>query len=886
MNVVGPLFRRLRSMLRRERFHDELAEEMAFHREQTEKQLQSSGMEEDEAHFAAARQFGNAARLQEDSLDAVSFGFESTLQDLRYALRQLRNNPGFAATAVIILALGIGATTAIFSAVNPILFETLPYPHARQLTTIWEGKGTGGRMVNFANFRGVAENSRSFESLAAMKAWQPALTGGTQPERLIGQRVSADYFRTLGVSPQAGRDLLASDDLYHGPNVVILSHNLWQRRFHGDPAILGQAVTLDDTPFTVIGVMPASFENVLEPEAQLWAPLQYNPALLPETREWGHHLRMIGRLRTGVTRAQADAELDGIIPRLAQAYAKGYDSSGGAPAGFLVVSLQSDLTQDVRPALLAVLGAVLLVLLIACVNVTNLLLARGAQRQGEFAMRVALGASRTRLVRQLITESLVVSLIGGALGIVVAEYGVRALVVLAPPELPRVSAIRVDAPVFLFALAITTLVGLATGLIPALRGFGGNLESTLKGAGRGTVGGHQGTRRVLVVAEVALALVLLVSAGLLLRSLQRLFSTDPGFEAQHVLTMQVDEASRRYTADAARLSFFDRALEAVRAVPGVESAACTSQLPLSGEEDVYGIYFEKNNPSSFHDDMPALRYAVTPDYFATMRIPLRRGRAFNERDTATSPRVAIINESFARREFGDKDPVGLRVCLRCDSGPNRPWSTIVGVVADVKQSSLAVGEQDAFYVPNSQWYWADNVMSLVVRAHGDAASLTSAVKSAVWSVDKDQPIVRVATMQRLLSDSEARREFALILFEAFALAGLVLAATGLYGVLSGGVTERMREIGVRAALGASRGDILKLVLRQGMALTVIGVAIGVAGAMAATRALVSLLFGISALDPVTYAGVVAMLMAVSALACAMPAWRASRVDPSITLRAE
>lgn len=884
--AFGTFFRRLTSMLRRERFHEELAEEMAFHRAEAQRQFCEEGMDSDEARLAATRQFGNTVRLQEDSLDAVSFRCESALQDLRYALRQLRQHPGFAVTAIFILALGIGATTAIFSAVNPILFETLPYPGARRLTMIWEGKDSGGRMVNFATFRGIELQTHAFASVAAMKAWEPALTGGAQPERLVGQRVTADYFRTLGVQPELGRDFLAADDLHRGPNVVILSHSLWQRRFRGDPAIVSQGIRLDDTPFTVVGVMSAKFENVLQPEAQAWAPLQYDPALLPDTREFGHHLRMVGRLRSGTTRGQAAAELNAIIPRLAQEYAKGFATAGGPPSGFRVDSLQADITQDVRPALLAVLGAVLLVLLIACVNVANLLLARGAQRRGEFAMRIALGASRVRLTRQLITESLVVSLIGGALGVVIAEYGIAGLIALAPPELPRLSAIRVDMPVLLFALAITTLIGIVVGVIPALHGFGGNVQQGMKQVACGAAGGHQETRRVLVVAEVALAVVLLVSAGLLLRSLQRLFSTDPGFEAAHVLTMQVDEASRRYDADEARLAFFDQALDAVRAAPGVEAAALTSQLPLSGDSDVYGLYFEKDHPSSMHDDVPALRYAVTPGYFTAMKIPLLRGRAFNDHDISTSPRVAIINESFARREFGDKDPIGQRVCLRCDAGPNVPWSTIIGIVADVKQSSLAVGEEDAFYVPSSQWYWADNVMTLVVRARGAAATLTPAVKNAVWSVDKDQPIVRVTTMERLVSDSEARRRFALIMFEAFALVGLVLAATGLYGVLSGGVTERMREIGVRAALGASRGDILVLVLGQGMVLTALGVSIGIAGAVAATRALVSLLFGISAVDPVTYAAVVALLLAVSVSACALPAWRAARVDPSITLRAE
>ena len=888
MSLARHFTRGLRALTHRSAADRDVADEVQQYLDDATAAHISGGMAPEEARRTAREELGNTTLAREQ---VRSYGWENivenTLADLRFALRQLRKQPGFAFTAILILALGIGATTAIFSAVNPILFETLPYPQAKRLVMVWEGKGGGGRMVNFATFHGISEQSRSFEALAAMKPWQPTMTGPTQPERFEGQRVSADYFRVLGVSPALGRTFQAADDLYHGPNVVVLSHRVWQQRFHSDPGIVGQVVRLDDNPFTVIGVMPAGFEDVLAPQAQLWAPLQYDPALNPWTREFGHHLRMVARLRPGVNRGEAQAELATILPRLAQMYAKGYETAGGPPAGFIVDSLQADITQDVRPALLAVLAAVLLVLIIACVNVTNLLLARGAQRRGEFAMRVALGAARGMLLRQLVTESLVISLFGGVLGILIAEYGVGALVALAPPELPRLAAVRVDAPVFLFALAVAALIGLGIGIFPALRAFGGDLHSGVQQSGRGTSGGHQRARRTLVVAEVALALVLLVSAGLLLRSLQRLFSTDAGFDASRVLTMQVNEASHRYDKDPARLEFFREALEAVRAVPGVESAGFTSQLPLSGQSDVYGMYFAKDGPASYKDEQPALRYAVTPGYFEAMRIALRRGRTFNDRDTATSPRVAIINESLARREFGGSDPLGQRICLRCnEAGPDQPWSTIVGVVADVKQSSLSIGEEDAFYLPSAQWYWADNTMSLVVRTHGDAATLAPSIKNAVWSVDKDVPVVRVATMESLVRLSEARRRFALMVFAAFAFVGLILAATGLYGVLSGGVTERLREIGVRAALGASRGDILGLVVRQGLSLTVIGIVLGAAGAAAATRLLITLLFGISRLDPVTYGGVIGLLVLISLLACSVPAWRAARVDPSITLRAE
>jgi putative ABC transport system permease protein len=904
MDTMPRLFRKLNFLVRRKQFSNELEAEMAFHRQQVEKELISDGMNKEEAQHAATRQFGNIAALKEQSHDVVGFGIETVWQDFRYALRQLHKNPGFTATAILILALGIGATTAIFSAVNPILFEALPYPNAHRVTMIWERGDDGGqRQINFGDYVGIKERSRSFEALAAFKSWQPTMTGGDQPERLEGQRVSTAYFRALGISPTIGRDFQSSEDQYRGPNVVILSHNLWQRRFGADQAILGRQIKLNDESFTVVGVMPGGFENVLAPEAELWAPLQYNSTLPPNSREWGHHLQMVGRLRAEISNAQAASELDVIMRNLAVTYASGYNESGGAPAGFIVNSLQADLTRGVRPALLAVLGAVILVLLIACVNVANLLLARAGQRRGEFAIRTALGAARVRLLRQLITESLVLALLGGAFGMVVAELGLRMLISLSPPGLPRLNAIQLNAPVFVFALAVTTVIGVLVGLIPAMHIAERDPQTSLQQNSQRTVGGQQWTRRALVVAEVSLALVLLVSAGLLVRSLQRLFSVDIGFDASHLLTMRVQESGRRYREDAARVRFFRQALERVRQVPGVESAGFTSQLPLSGDQDVYGVVFETdlaNNAAPADDKDPFFRYAVTPGYLETMRIPLLRGRLLNDHDNAdvsrycfesqrcgSAPAAVLISESFAKRKFGSQDPIGRRVRLGPAAlRPDTPWATIVGVVGDVRQLSLADQAEDAIYVSNSQWFWGDQEMSLVVRTRSDPASLLPALRNAIWSVDKDQPIVRVATMQHLVKLSEAQRRFAMTIFEAFALVALVLAATGLYGVLSGGVTERIREIGVRAALGASRADILGLILRQGLTLTVLGVAIGLMGAIAASRALNTLLFAISRLDPVTYLGVIAMLLTVSAIACWLPAWRAAQVDPAVTLRAE
>jgi len=806
------------------------------------------------------------------------------LQDFRYALRQLRKNPGFAGTAIVILGLGIGATTAIFSAVNPILFEPLPYPQASRLMMIWYGGGDGARIPQtFHTYREVAERNRAFETIAVMRPWQPTLTGAAHPERLDGQRVSASYFHTLGVAPAMGRDFRASEDVLHGPNVVILSESSWRAHFGADATIIGHDIKLDDDNYTVIGVMPSAFDNVLDPSAEFWAPLQYDAGnvVSQQTREWGHHLRMIGRLHAGVSKDQARSDLERIAHSKVPEFPR--PAWASLDQGLVANSLQEDMAGGVKPALLAILGAVILVLLIACVNVTNLLLARGAQRQGEFALRAALGAARPRVIRQLLTESWLLAMLGGALGMVVAQFGVRGLVAVSPAGLPRVEAIRLDSTVFAFAFGISAIVGLVLGLIPARYASGGDLRMGLQSSAR-TVSSQQLTRRGLVVAEVAIALVLLASTGLLLRSLGRLFAIDPGFDASHMLTMQVQQTGHRLDDDNSRIRFFTQALEAVRQVPGVEAAAFTSQLPLSGDYETYGVQFEVDANSNAE---AGLRYAVSPGYFEAMRIPLRRGRLLNDRDIAGAPQAVVLSESFAKRKFPGQDPLGQRVRVGPDVGrADRPWGTVVGVVGDVKQASLALSESDAFYTATSQFSWVDRAQSLVVRTRGAAAALTPVVKNAIWSVDQDQPIVRVATMDSLLATSEAERRFVLILFEAFGLAALVLAATGIYGVLSGGVTERMREIGVRVALGANRGDILTLVIRQGMALTGLGIVIGLAGAMAASQALITLLFGVSRLDPVTYFGVIVLLAVVSVIACGIPAWRAARLDPATTLRAE
>ncbi len=804
------------------------------------------------------------------------------LQDVRYAVRQLRKSPGFACTAVLILALGIGGTTAIFSTINPILFEPLPYPNANRIMMIWYAGEDGSRIPQaFHTYREVSDRSRSFDALAVMKPWQPTLTGAGQPERLDGQHVSAAYFRALGISPVLGHDFQASDDVPHGPKVVIVSNEMWRRRLGGDSSVLGQPLRLDGESYVVIGVMPRGFDNVLAPSAEVWSPLQYDTGNVASTqsREWGHHLRMVGRFRPGVSIDQARGDLEGIAHTPVPEFPRPRWVS--LSHGLIVDALQDEVTRGVKPALLAVFGAMILVLLIACVNVANLLLARSAQRRSEFSMRVALGAGRSRLIRQLLTESLLLALLGGACGLVVAQVGVRALLMLSPPDLPRVDAIRLDGTAFGFALGITALIGLIVGLIPARHASGRDLHMGVQESSQRTSGTHQWTRRTFAIAEVAFSLVLLVSAGLLLHSLQRLLAVPPGFSGSQLLTMQVQTYGRRYDDDRVCHQFFSQALDAVRAVPGVTSAAFTSQLPLSGDSDVYGAHFENDDPERGY---PVFRYAVTPGYLETLGIPLRRGRLLGPQDTEDTPRVILISESLAKRRFPDEDPIGKRV--QVGGGSSATLFTIVGVVGNVKQMSLAMSDSDAVYATTTQWHWADGTLSLLVRARGDVTALTPSLKNAIWSVDKDQPIVRVATMDSLIATSAAERRFVLILFEAFGFVSLILAATGIYGVLSGGVTERTREIGVRSALGASRGAILALVIRQGMALTGIGIALGLLGGAAASQVLSTLLFDVSRLDPLTYLGVIGLLAAVSMIACGVPAWRAARIDPMVALRYE
>jgi putative ABC transport system permease protein len=746
---------------------------------------------------------------------------------------------------------------------------------------IWDGQGGSRLDVTFGTYRELTARNRSFESMTVVRPMQPTLTGVAEPERLDGQYVSADFFRVLGVRPALGRNFEASDDQPNSPFVALIGDGLWRRRFGADPGIIGRHIALNDIPVTVIGVLPSSFENVLSPAAEIWSPLKYDTALPFNGREWGHHLRLLGRVRPDIDRERASQELDEIARTTLPEFARPQWAT--LQDGFIANSLQDELTRTVRPALFAIVGAVILLLTIACVNVTNLLLAQGAARRAEWEVRTALGASRSRIIRQLLAETLLLASIGGAVGIALAHTAVDALVALSPPELPRSEAIAVDTTVLAFTAGLTLLIGLVVGLLPALRGFNAGVPGGAPQPSMRIASGHQLTRQSLVVVQVALALVLLVAAGLLLRSLQHLFAMPPGFDPTGLLTMQVQTAGQRFRDAATTHRFFAEVLESVQQLPGVSAAAFTSQLPLSGDEDVYGVHFESVPRAAADETHDGYRYAISPGYFEAMGIPLRAGRVLDAHDTAGAPLSAVINESLARRRLPGLDPIGQRLHIGPDTGP---WFTVVGVVGDVTQTSLAVTRSDAVYITAEQWRFADNARWLVVRAPHDVTALVPAIRRATSAVDKDQPIIRIATMDERVTASAADRRFALLLFEAFGVTALILAAFGTYSLLSGSVTERTREIGVRSALGASRLNVLALVLRQGMTLTCCGIAIGVIAASIACRALVTLLFGVTPLDSATYAGVAILLVIVSMIACALPAWRAARVRPSVALRFE
>lgn len=798
------------------------------------------------------------------------------LADLRIAARLLRRAPAFTIVSVLTLGLAIGATTSIFSVIEPVLLRPLPYPTPDRIAFVWERGRDGSRdNVGYATFRDFMNESKTIEYAAALGDWQPTLSGKDNPERVSGDRVSWQYFRTLGVRPEIGRDFLADDDVPGKNQIVMLSHNLWARRYGSDPTIVGRTISIDDNPMTVIGVMPASFDNVASPGAQIWRALGY--ANQPWTCRTCHHLRMLARIRPGVSMDAAVTELDQIHKRMEKAYPDQYASIGA-----LVVRMQDEATREFRPALLALGAAVFLVLLIAVANVVSLQLARAVRREEEFAIRAALGAKRSRLIGQLLTEGLLLALLGGGAGLLVARLSLPLLVTRLPMAMPRLTAIHLDVAALGAVTALVLLLALVMGLAPA-RGPVVDLGINLR-SGRRLSGGNHATRAALVVGEVALAVMLLVSAGLVAKSLMRLLSVDAGFDPTHLLTLQVNSSGTNYRKDAAIFAHHDRVRELVGALPGVTSVTLTNQLPLGGNVDMYGVIDPENIPSNPELVPSGDRYVVPPGYFATMRIPIVRGRAFTAVDAAdTSNKVVLVSAALAQRMWPGANPLGKRIRV---GGVKAPDRVVIGVTGNVHHRGLDAATTLQWYAPEHQWLEADNQVVLVVRTAGDPAAIAPTVRKTIASIDASQPIINVATMDQVIATSTMQRRLALVVFGAFAAAALLLSVAGIYGVLAGSVAERTREIGVRSALGATPRDIVGLVVGQGGRLSALGIILGLAGSVALTRYLRTLLFGIGPNDPATLVGVAVLLGLVTLLACWIPATRAARVDPSRALQSD
>jgi putative ABC transport system permease protein len=803
---------------------------------------------------------------------------ESLIQDLRYALRVLIKKPGFTAVAVITLALGIGANSAIFSVVNAVLLRSLPYEDGDRLVWIW---GTQPQLdkapVAPANFLDIKEQNEVFDNVAAFRGQSGALTGQYEPERVRVAAVSADFFSLFKVLPLLGRVFNNQDEQSGNTQVIILSHALWQRRFGSNPGILDQKLTLNDRPYSVIGVAPAEFQYPTY--ADLWIPLVFD-AKEKSIRDT-HSLSAVGRLKPGASIEQGQANIGLIAATLEQNYPR--TNTG---ISMRIVPLKEQITGSIQTQLLIIFAAVGFVLLIACANVANLMLARAASRQKEMAIRTALGAASSRLARLLLTESVVLAVVGGVLGLLLAYWGTQLLVSASPTHIPRVIEIAVDLRVLGFTILLSFLTGILFGITPALQARRTDLNETLKEGGRSSsqgLGGYR-MRKIFVVSQMALALVLLISAGLMIKSFLKLQQVDLGFNERNLLTMQVTLPRSKYNDGQTRAAFFQRAVDRIKALPGVEGAGAITNLPLSGANDSTSFIIEGREPSP-DGKAPLTEYrSITPDYFRAMGIGLVKGRFFDETDQPNTSKVAIINESLARRFFGDQEPIGQRIGL---SGPP-DWREIVGVVRDVRHYGPDNEPKPETYVPynqNQASYLQYGSMALVIRGE-NPSNLVSGVRGEILAVDSSQPVYNAKSMEQVVADSVAQRRLDTLLLALLAGVALLLAAVGTYSVMAYTVAQRTHEMGVRMALGAQPRDVIKLVLGQALSLALIGVTIGLGAAFGLMRFVSGLLYGVSLADPVIYIGLALLLGAVAILASYFPARRATRVDPLSALRSE
>jgi putative ABC transport system permease protein len=809
-------------------------------------------------------------------------------QDLRYGARMLLKKPGFALISVITLALGIGANTAIFSVVNAVLLRPLPYAEPERLVALWESntqRPEGRNSISYPNFFDWRSQSKSFERMASYYTNDMALTGVTAPVNLRSAVVSPDLFATLGVKPQLGRWFVGEEEK-PGIRAAIINHGLWQRQFGGDPNIVGRAVTLNGKQFNVVGVMPAGFQFPIEAEpVEVWVTSSIdgeksNPKEPAMNEQRGaHYLQAVGRLKPGATLEQAQAEMNVIGANLEKQY-----PDSNTRHGVKLIPYHNDLTHDYSEALWLILGAVGCVLLIACANVANLLLARATARYKEIAVRAALGANRRRVIRQLLTESLLLALGGGLLGLLLAWWGTEALIRLIPEDVPRLAEINIDRWVFGFTLLVSAVTGVAFGLAPALQASKIELTEAMKEGSRGAVGGRGRLRGALVVAEIAVALVVLIGAGLLLQTFRRLQQVDLGFDTHNILTATVELPDARYPKPEQAAAFYQTLLDRVKAMPGVEAVSAVVPQPLSG--DMMMISFDIEGRNIPKGERPVSHFrSISLDYFSVMKIPLLAGRAFTERDDAHSPGVVIVNETFAKRHFPNENPIGKHVKPGIALEGEPVWREIVGVAKDVKhRQSLVRDYEPEYYLPHAQL--PINSMNLVVRTTNDPRSLARSIQREVQALDRDIPVYRIKTLDQYLGLAVAQPKFNALLLSLFAGLALLLTAIGLYGVMAYSVVQRAQEIGIRIALGAQTGDVLKMVLRHGLKLTALGLSVGLAAAYALTRYMRSLLFGVKPADPLTFAAISLLLIAVALLACWVPARRATEVDPLEALRTE
>jgi putative ABC transport system permease protein len=797
----------------------------------------------------------------------------SLLQDLRYGFRMLLGKPGFTLVAVLTLALGIGANTAIFSVVNAVLLMPFPYPHAERLVTMRSNQ-------SLPDLVDVQAQSKSFEEVGGVVLQALDFTGGAEPVQVQAGLSTAGLFNVLGAQPIAGRTFSAEEDVYGGERTVVLSHGFWQRQFGGDPSVVGRQIPLSGNNYTIVGVLPADFDAPRE-SPEVYVSLRVVNPLAAKARGV-HFMRTYWRMKPGVTLAQAQAEMETIDRQLEQQYPA--ENKGRRTR---LMSLHERVAGDTRPALLVLFGAVGLVLLIACANFANLLLARATSREREIVIRAALGAGRGRLIRQMLTESVMLSLMGGACGLMLALWGIDLLQTLKPANLPRLATIGIDGRVLFFTLGLSVLTGLVFGLVPALNASRLNVNDALKEGGRSATAGVARHRfsNVLVVTELALALLLLIGAGLLIKGFWRLRSVEPGFETNNLLTMRVELPEARYKEIPKQTQFRERSLEAINTLPGVE-AAMVSEVPLTNDALMHNFVIEGRAPLSPGEEPELFSRTVMGNYFRTMKIPLLKGRDFNTQDREGTPLVGIVNETFVRQYFPSADVVGSRIRWARDDGDPK-WITIVGVVGDVKHFGLNQDEQPAVYTPYAQLFqpWK-RWMQVVVRSQGDPQTITNMVKGQIWKIDNQIPVTKVRTMTEVMAASLAAQRFNMLLLGIFAGVALLLATVGIYGLMSYSITERTHEIGIRMALGAQTGDVLRMVVGQGLKLITVGVALGLAGAFALTRIMSSLLFGVRAVDPLTFAVVSVLLAVVALLACYIPARRATKVDPMIALRYE